>query len=429
MKSILLRTASFTLALFLLLGSVSCTNRKPNSEASESGVRLTVEPVPAHYSHEQIASYAARITALCADAVFRAEGIVLNETQRQKLNSTLCDALLPRLAEIPVYPEETDAVLSALEETASGSESEGGLLPLRFYQSSLSIVGSTRAGQLGYLAVSLWLDSREETCRARYEKYGYSWYLEDAEYYASLNGRMRDELGETGFCAAAEMLTFAASSLVGGVMAEDGHTAYGLSAEELTAILRKQATHFAEISLTEAQWRLVGELLAEAVPDRRNTPVTAVLDALKGTDYFARAGAVMPSLVALYGAFTSKMTPRDVETILWGSDETARMNTVCRVLAACDAELTTFLTAWETNAASADEAERKALEKIGAWGDCQAFLEDCGTADATALRAAIAASASEPTNASAEQVGRTLRAYLATQNPYLYYVLNDLRKE
>ena len=425
MKSILSRAASLVLALFVLIGSPSCTQAPTAPQETESGVRLTVTEVPAVYSPEMLASYAERITALCADAVFRVEGLVLNETQRQKLTAKLRDELLPRLATIPVYPEETDAVLSALEQTVRDSESEDVLLPLRFYQSSLSVVGSTRAGRLCYLAASLWLTSREETCRARYEKYGYSWYLEDAVRYASLLDRLQNELGEDGFCNAAEMLTFAASSLVGGVTAELAHSAYGLSVEELTSILQMQAVRLEKIGLTAAQWSFVGDLLTELVPDRRATPTEAELDALARGGYFARAAAVMPSMVDLYGAFVSHMTPQDAQIILSKDDEVARTYAVCRVLSACDRELTEVLTSIETYAATADEAERKALVQTGVWDDCQAFLSDCGTADAEEIRAAIAACATLQTPTSAESFTDTLRAYLATQAPYLFYMLQS----
>lgn len=428
MKSIMQRTASFALALFVLLGSVSCA-KTPTPEEPVSGTRLTVAEVPAVYTPEMLASYAERVTALCADAVFSVEGIVLNETQRQKLTATLRDELLPRLSEIPVYPEETDAVLSALEQTVSGESSDGGLLPLRFYQSCLSVVGSTRAGKLGYLAASMWLTSREETCRTRYEKYGYSWYLEDAERYASLRERLSNELGEDGFCNAAEMLTFAASSLVGGVQAEEEETAYGLSAEELTAILQKQAARFGELCPTESQWILMGDLLTELVPERRGTPAEAEADALARVGYLARAAAVMPSLITLYGAFVSHMTPQDAEAILWSEDETTRTVAICRVLSLCDGELTAFLYAAETHAATAHEEEQNALKQTGAWDDCQEFLLACGTADAETLRNAVASCAASQTPASAEAFGRTLRAYLATQAPYLFYTLRSVGKE
>lgn len=428
MKRFMQRTASFALALFVLLGSVSCT-KTPTPEEPVSGTRLTVTEVPAVYTPEMLTSYAERVTALCADAVFYVEGLVLNETQRQKLTATLRDELLPRLSEIPVYPEETDAVLSALEQTVHADVSDGGLLPLRFYQSCLSVVGSTRAGKLGYLAASMWLTSREETCRARFDKYGYSWYLEDAERYASLRERLSNELGEDGFCNAAEMLTFAASSLVGGVLAEEQETAYGLSSEELTAILQKQAARFGELCPTESQWTLVGDLLTELVPERRGTPMEAEADALARVGYFARAAAVMPSVIDLYGAFVSHMTPQDAETILWSEDETARTVAVCRVLSLCDGELTAFLRAAETHAATADEEEQKALKQTGVWDDCQAFLLTCGTADAETLRAAVASCAAAQTIESAQTLGRTLRAYLATQAPYLFYTLQSLGKE
>lgn len=428
MKSFIQRAASFALALFVLLGSVSCA-KESSSEETVSDTRLTVTDVPAIYTPEMLASYAERVTALCAEAVFHVEGIVLNETQRQKLTATLRDELLPRLSAIPVYPEETDAVLSALEQTVRGESSDGGLLPLRFYQSCLSVVGSTRAGKLGYLAASLWLDSREETCRTRYEKYGYSWYLEDAERYASLLDRLQNEFGEDGFCNAAEMLTFAASSLVGGVLAEEKETAYGLSAEELTAILQKQAARFLELCPSESQWTLVADLLTELVPERRGTPMEAEADALARVGYFTRAAAVMPSLITLYGAFVSQMTPQDAEAILWGADETARTVAVCRVFSACDGELTAFLRAAKTHAATADEEERKALVQTGVWDDFQDFLLESGTADAEMLRAAVASCAASQTPEAAEHFERTLRAYLCTQVPYLFYTLQSLGKE
>lgn len=432
MKSILQSVASLVLSFCILAGSVACTASRPTPAESHPVERtpLTVVEAPAVYTEQMTESYVMRMTALCSEFVFLTEGLVLKETEKQKLTDTLRQTLIPMLTAIPVYPEETEAVLSSAERVlADGGDVDAWFLWFGFYQSNLSTLGSTRAGRLGYAAVTVWLSSREETCRDRYEKYGYAWYLTDAEHYASMKQRLELELGEDGFCAAAEILTFAASSFVGGTSAWGSANGYGLSAGELTAILSRQSAYFVELSITAEQWSLMGELLEEAAPKRPNTTLEAELGVLADEAYFARAIRVMPSLLALYRAIAEQLSAEDTQTIFYSDDETLRLHTVCRLLVACNGELNAFLEAVETYAATASEKEQKILSQRGELSDCQAFLEAAGTADAPALHDAIASCAEVPSAERAEAVRTTLRAYLATKAPYLFYALHGVGKE
>ncbi len=431
MKSILRRAASLALSFCMLLGGAACTaSPTPNETAPVDRTPLTVVEAPAVYTEQMCESYAARMSEICAEVVFRTEGIVLKETEKQKLTENLRKTLIPMLEAIPIYPEETEAVISSAERTlADGGEVESPFLWFGFYQSNLSILGSTRAGRLSYAAVAVWLQSREQTCRERYEKYGYAWYLTDAEHYASMQQRLANELGEEGFCNAAEILTFAASSLAGGASAWGSTEGYGLSAGELTAILARQSAHFVELSLTAEQWSLVGELLEEAAPKRRNTTLKAELGVLADEGYFSRAARVMPSLLDLYRAATVHLTAEDTQIIVYGRDENARIHAVCRLLAVCDGELKALLETVETYAATESEKEKKILSQLGVLSDCQAFLEACGTADAETLCEKIAACAEDASPERAEEVRAALRAYLATKAPYLFYALRGAGKE
>ncbi len=431
MKSILFRVASFALTFCFLLGCVSCASKPaPIETAPVDRIALTVETPPAVYPEELREHYAARMTEIVAEVVRLTEGLILKDAEKQALTETVRRGLIPMLAAIPIYPEEIEAVLTSAERTlAESGETDAWSLWIVFYQRNLPLFGSTRAGKLGYAAIAVWLASREQSCRDRYEKYGYAWYLDDAEHYASMQDRLASVLGEDGFCAAAEILTFAASSVAGGVSAWGDDLGYGLSAGELTAILSRQSSRFFELSLTTDQWSLVGELLEEAAPKRRNTPIKAELGVLADEGYFARAACVMPSLLSLYRAAATRMTAADTQAIAFGDDETARIHTVCRLLVECDSELSALLTAVETHAATESEKEKKILSQLGVLADCQAFLDAAGEADADALRASIAACAEAPTDARAEAVRAALNAYLATKAPYLYYVLSGVGKE
>ena len=431
MKKIRLRMVSFALSLCLLLGSVSCSvTPAPIEEQPENTLHFTVIQVPAVYTNEAYEAYAARITSLSAKVVYRVEGLVLSETQLQKLSQMLCTELLPMLESIPVYPEELEMILDSAESIFEEAEEGPLLLWFRFYQSNLTTLGSTRAGKLGYLAADYWLETREATFRARYEKYGYSWYLEDAEHYAALSLRIKEELGADCFCAAAEILTFAASTLWSGLSSLEGEGGgFGLSAGELRAILARGAREFASVPITESQWSLVGELLAEAIPSRRDTALTAELDALAADGYFARAARCMPLLLETYRAATEAMTVEDAAAIFYGDDENARRTAVCRALNTCKSTLASLLQAFEAFAATASEAETRALTRLGELEACQSLLTLCGNADAEQLLAQIEACAQEGTAESGDAVVATLRAYLATYIPYLLYALQGVGKE
>lgn len=418
------RTAALLLSLFLLLSAVSCHHGKENDTETERTLVLTIETPPADYSAEQILAKSERMTSLAASLVRKTEGLVLNETQLQKLSASISQSVFPVLAEVPIYPEELDELLDAAEgflNALDAEETNESLLWFRFYQSHLSLLGSTRTGMLCYRFARTALLQKADDYEARYEQYGYAWYREDAFRYRTLALRLETEFGEPAFCGAVETLAFAVSLLLGAQQNGQG-SPLSLTPDELVLLLQKQSAHFAEQELTEAQWGLLGELLCEYQIRGLDAATQGELTALQTNGYFGDAAKAMPALLGLYRAFTERMTPADAQKIFFSENSAERTEGICHVLRSCETEFLLFTQAFETYAASKSAAEETALKRGKLWEDCQAFLAEHPATNAEELFHAV----STCTASTADTTEQAWKAYFATYLPYLTYLLQRM---
>ena len=418
------RTAALLFSLFLLLSAVSCHRSMDNDTETERTLVLTVETPPANYSAEQIRAKSERMASLAAALVRKTEGLVLNETQLQKLSASISQSVFPVLAEIPVYPEELDALLSAAEsllDAHTEGQANNRLLWFRFYQSHLTYLGSTRTGMLCYRFINISLLQRAEDCDARYEQYGYAWYHEDALRYRALASRLETELGEAALCGAVETIAFAASLMLG-AQQNGQDSLLSLTPDELVLLLQKQSAHFAEQELTEAQWGLLGELLAECSVRGVDAALQGELTALQTNGYFGKAAKAMPALLGLYRAITERMTPADAQKIFFSENSAERTEGICHVLRSCETEFFVFTQAFETYAASKSAAEETALKRGKRWEDCQAFLAEHPAINAEELFHAVSTCTAD----TADTAEQAWKAYFAAHLPYLTYLLQRM---
>ena len=379
MKFLTLKTIACLILALAMLFSVSCGLLPPaplleESEPSDPQ-RLTVESVQVFYTTEEKDTFAVRLTQTVCDICYLSEGLVLSDSQRARVAEYVREEILPIPEAVCVRADELAALLDVVEQTLSGLERGKapslGLL-CNGYQEGLSVLGSARMGEILYHALLLCLDREIADCDEKYEKYHYTWYLEDGNRYRAQRTSLIETVGKEDFSVMSGFWFFTLSAVSGAVSNEESTTdALLLNDAEILMLLCRQADYFGGRDLSAEQWRITAELLGTWVLSRVQLPETlpsaarAVLFALqKDEAYAAQVGMIMPQVLALYASAISRLNAEDMP-ILKGEDATARASVICRALTADEAAFLNVTNALISYASSSDESQAKAIKKLG----------------------------------------------------------------
>ena len=389
------RFLALAMAVCLLLAQSSCAISKPHTEESNTQ-RLEVQDLPAVYDEAFVASVTERICDLVVRTVRIFEGAVLGETQTQSLRRYVEQTALPALQALPLYQQELEALLQSAQELCASVE-EGTLvgasrmaLFLRFYQSGLAEVDSAKLGALLYHVALSGLELLIDVNLSRYEKYGYKWYLEDAEHYRAQSETLQSELGPTAFSNVMAMLTFVAS-LLDGSLTDGGDVGLAVSDAELVMLLQKQSDHFVAMDLTEHQWSVAAELVCAWFVTDGDGATGAVLQALCTSGDAVRAAKALPAFFRYYQALTHAMDELYLDAIL-SNNQSARFSAWVSVLVECEDDLLELDRALALHVSEREDTVL-ALQRLGLTEAYEAFLSETPAGSAaelvTCLRAGV----------------------------------------
>ena len=105
-----MRAIAAMLLAALTVVQVGCVRENPNEDESKVSdtvtSQLVIETPPAVYSEAFLADILPRTAELCGRLLRLGEGLVLGETQTQKMTEFLSARVFPMLLEIPVYDTE-----------------------------------------------------------------------------------------------------------------------------------------------------------------------------------------------------------------------------------------------------------------------------------------------------------------------------------
>lgn len=421
---------AFVLAALLLLSQVSCASSPKEAESNTQ--RLEVETVPAVYSESLRTAVTEKIADLIERVVRLYEGLVLTETQRQSLRLRIEQAVLPALQSVPFYKQELEHLLRMAEEMVSAAEGGEPSDPsriavlLRFYQSGLGYVNSAKLGALLYHALLCGLDLLIEVNEARYNQYGYEWYLQDAQAYRAQRMALEQELGVDAFCEVSAMLLFA-GSLVSNAWSLEDSRLFAVSDAELVMLLQKQGDHFAASEVTARQWSVAADLWCEWVAVDGESALSLTLQAMRESGDVASAAAAIPAFFVYYRAFTHALDELYLNAML-SSNKSARVSAWVSVLVECEGA---FLALDAVLAAQLRESDGvlEALQRAGLGEELEAFLADTPTATAADVTACLRACANSYRPEQIEALETTFLAYLRTYLPCLTFAMLYDRSE
>ncbi len=372
------RILTLILLLAMLFGCISCAKEEPY----DPSLRLEVTSPDVSYGEAFTEESATRFASLFEKTMKVYKGINLSKAKKEEIRKLFSADILPLLQKIKAAPDDISALFDACEASLDGADFSF-VTP---YRKAVSLFGGDRAGKFFYEASALYLTRRAEECRARYETYGYSFFLRDAQNYERLRAELDTVLGEEGFCAAASMTTFIFSVISG--QSTDGSlptSAFGDA--ELLYILSYQGQYFEELAITEEGFRVFAALLSDLLPENENSLLEAELYALKKDAYFESAARAFPALISLYASATNRL----LKDGAWQSDtaQDVKDAALCRALLDGTFPLENFLVSMEECAVTASDSEKEALRDCGAQDAFSAFLAENPPVSKDALLTAL----------------------------------------
>ena len=392
----------------LLFGLCSCYKTE---EEYDPSLRLEIEAGEIVYGEEFLENANARFANIVVYLLESYLGSTLSEARKEALSTAFSSEAAPLFMKAGIYESEVSAILSEAEKCVMLSAAEGFSSALLFslYECSLYTVGSLRSGRLAYFAAERFLSDRIAMAEKRYEQYGMSWYLADAERLKETAAAIR-EMGEGRFSSAVSILFFTFSLANQAGAEENKESAFALREEQLLSLLARQGAFFEAQGIEEADFSAIGALISEMIPDRPVSLTSALSYALKNENYFSEAARVLPSLVCLYADVAAALSS---ETDINGA-------AIARALLENEEGLRASLEKIERYAMTASERERAALLSYVSEEMLSAFSSAYPAMDADALIEKIGRLAAE--GGSADALFADFISYLNFVMPYIAFV-------
>ncbi len=374
------RVSCVFFAILLVLGCVSCTK----TEAPPPSHRLEIKEEPIVYSAAFVEGFVSEGTSLLAELLLLQNGVSLGEQERAALATHLEQDFLPMALGASLSVAECEGLL-ALARECLGEAEDSAFALRRFYMDAVGLVGTARLGKLFYSGLTLYFNEQIAVCEERYRTYGYAWYLEDAERYRALLARLDSEISEKELAAALSVL--ALTDLA------DAKTGVGAwPAGILLSVWKWQAAHFEATTLSAQKWELMGELMADLRPQKRDTALKAELAVLQQEGRVSRLLAAMPALLTLYCDVVEHMDKEALGSLTKG-DAKAATAELCRALLASKEALLVLTEQITAFSVSESEDEKKAIAALGLTADFEDFLAKVSPLSGEELCAALAACA------------------------------------
>ena len=374
------RIIAFALVLALLFASTSC-RRGADDEIPPKNDDLTVETVPVEYSEAEVSEASDRICAITIEAarIFDCSDYV-TDAEIDRIKHIFSEDVVHILVDVLIYPEELDGILECVEEILPALESgNDGLLKTLsdMYSKLLRIIDADRIGELSYEIQLLALQYKRERAVEKYKTYGYSFYLEDAERYATLEEQAR-EIGRKSFSDAVSALLFA-PSLINGSLEFENEGGVSLSVGDAFAIMKKQSEKFAALNLSDEDWQTIAAISEEFLPNVASDNLESrLLLSLGEGDFFIEAAKIMPELFLVCEKLTSDISSDSIALVENG-EAYAYARVLCAQILKHEKSFRELLASLEENIPAPTDKNVEAINKYDREGYtefCESYISD-----------------------------------------------------
>lgn len=331
-------------------------------DKADTEQRLTVNKTEILYTQEQKEYITSSLLEVFCDALYKTEGMMLGDTQKQSVIQSIESRVIPALEKGGVSFEDFEKL--SVKNFLPGNITDAAQL----YIDCVSVIGSRSASTVFYELSVAMLDMKRENAQKRYDRYGYSWYLDDAKRYERQASDLENKIGRENFERVAGMMSFCIFSATAADIFGDGEVSDELPSLFLTFVRRQSSALVG--SMDKNQWgaaaRLIFELVfCESAPPSDMSPAGAAQwYAMAGLSEQAEScGAALESLFELYFAVAKKLTP-DQASLICNGDRSERVSAVCRAISECESEFIAFVGRLSEVKISS-ESQRASLEEKG----------------------------------------------------------------
>ena len=397
-----------TLALAVLLLLSSC--EKDGAGGSEIRIEINDEFAP--YDDDFLDECELRYATVAASMLESYYGRELNPEQRERVGAAFKEKILPLLYSVKINESELLGILASLEDGQSGAKDSSILTAV--YDSCLYSVGEERCGRLAYGIAHLLLEENARTASERYEKYGYSWYLDDAERCTSLSESLT-AMGEERFSAACAI--FSQLTSLGASLESSQSTGLVLTDSELLYILGYRARHFAKSNITPDEWSLIGALTSEFIPVKADTLKSAMLYEFKKDSYPEVAMRAMPALINLYASLAKEI--KEIDGFGFGIDRDGQAKAIAAALLASEDELYALSEDLIAYAKTSSASQERVIKSYFTEEEISSFIASHPEIDFTALVSGLERIANAERAGAYENLSELILSYLYGIAPYV----------
>ena len=424
MSKIIYRVTAFVLAAVMLAGCISCdvTERHENvTQSYDKNQRFELVVTPVAYSEEFIERSAVSFADIGERAVLLIKNVKITPKQKTDLKNYFKTDVFPIIVMAQIYSHEIDILFDAAMDYLLNTEEKTSFeIFAELYKTATEATDSKRVGIVAFEMSKNMISEKAEQSRARYEKYGYQWYLDDAVKYEKLCSELSAKLGKSKFIKASNIAFFVLASVYGIGMPEN-ELGLSVNEKETVAILGMQADYFIEAGISVEDWKIFAGVLTELVPENKTTHLNAELYALKQEDYFVSAAEVMPPLLEFYKALTAKLYEGGENLYLDG--KAVNLKAIIRAALASEAELRALLDKLQTHAATSAKSEADAVKSLKLTDAYADFTEAHEVIGADGLIEALDSAVKTDSAVGSEELARLFASYFVGIAPYLTFAV------
>lgn len=415
--------AGFLLCV-MLLSSCALFPKKAESPYIE-GQRLDVVETEIVYTDSEMTEISMKLTNIASNLLFRRDGLVLTKSEKSELVKKINDRVENVVIGSNIAYSMAEELLKSLENRLSEDETEySAKLFADLYLISIGKLGRDRASKLIFFSTIAYLDSVAKIFNERYQKYGYKWYLDDAEKFARLSREINDDIGYEKLADALGVVFFS-TFIASGTEVFSGNEDFALDSTELLLLLVQQASYLDENRLESSQWQTVLELLFEICYSESEAPESfdrvekEEYLAIRNCDYYAlQLGEIMPYVTNLYIAAVNNLSAERLDRLMSTEASAVKIEFLNSVYM-CKNEFFALSSRFHKLRFDSDY-EKNALVRADVYEDYLKYEQHRKSATGADLYNAIGGYLTGRYDK--EQLNSTFENYLFTSAPYFTYV-------
>lgn len=424
MSRFIYRAIAFVLVAVMLFGCISCRNNEPAKTLPDYDENRRFELITEAptYSEEFIERAAVSFADIGELLVLLLKNVKVSELQKVSLKNYFKTEVFPIIVMAQIYSHEVDALFSATLEYLKKTDEEKTSFEVlaKLYNVATDAVDAKRVGIVAFELSRLMVSEKAEDSRKKYEKYGYPWYLDDAERYETLLSNLTGTLGRNKFIKMSNIAFFVLSS-VWGLGAPENEIGLSVNEREAVAILEVQADFFCEAAISAEEWKIFAQILTELVPKNNTSLMNAELYALKQSNYFVSIAEAMPQLIALYEATTNRLC--ESGTVLYSDSGEFNAKGIVGAVISSDTELRAFLDKLETCGASRTKAETDAITSMKLTAEYESFISEYGVKTQDEFVEALKELSESDAETSPEVLYELILTYTVGVAPYVTFAV------